>query len=39
MAMIVLRRSREKNVLGQESLIQMGIISLSTRTREMHERD
>jgi hypothetical protein len=45
MAMIVLRRSREKNVLGQESLIQVlglrrkGIISLSTRMREMHERD
>jgi hypothetical protein len=45
MAMIVLRRLREKNVLGQESLIQVlgllqkGIISVSTRMRERHERE
>jgi hypothetical protein len=45
MSTIVLRMSREKNVSGQESLIQVlgslgkGIISLSTRVKEMHERD
>jgi hypothetical protein len=45
MAMIVLSTSREKNVSGQESLIQVfglfwkGIICLSTRMKEVHERD
>jgi hypothetical protein len=45
MAIIVLRRLRENNVSGQESLIQVfgslrkGIISLSTRMKEMHERE